>query len=357
MIDANQIRVDWAVDAIMVGARHRKDLGDIEALAASIETLGLLQLVTITPEGVLVCGARRLAAIKLLGWRTINVWMRTGLSERLSGLIAERDDNLSHKTYTTMELAQLYEELQTEIAADGARRQQATRFGGSEGDGAGNFPAPLDEPKSDTREQAARMLGNQASYKTLEKALVVNQIAADTRYSDQLRQLAVQAGERIAAGEPVDPWFTQLRGRAQTEELALIAADDTQPGLVRKTARDGMALLASLVADHDLSEQETERAARAALHKVLAAQKAHTPVPKPAKMAIPVPVGPRKKSAKHFIWQWGEMANWPTDYDQTVIATEVPDDKWLKFKATMTASLDFMTAVDNLRATTAFTKL
>lgn len=42
------------VDSIQVGNRHRKDLGDIDALAASIERDGLLQPITVTPEGVLV---------------------------------------------------------------------------------------------------------------------------------------------------------------------------------------------------------------------------------------------------------------------------------------------------------------
>ena len=57
------IELDRTVESIQVGRRHRRDLGDLDALAASIERDGLLQPITITPDGLLVCGVRRLAAI------------------------------------------------------------------------------------------------------------------------------------------------------------------------------------------------------------------------------------------------------------------------------------------------------
>ena len=85
------IQLDRAVDSLTVGKRHRTDLGDIETLAASIDRDGLLQPLTITIDGVLVCGARRLAAIKMLGWRTVSVWVRGGLSDRLGKLLAEQE--------------------------------------------------------------------------------------------------------------------------------------------------------------------------------------------------------------------------------------------------------------------------
>jgi ParB family transcriptional regulator, chromosome partitioning protein len=53
---------------IVVRERHRRDLGDIEGLAESIEDLGLLHAITINESGVLLAGARRLAAVKRLGW-------------------------------------------------------------------------------------------------------------------------------------------------------------------------------------------------------------------------------------------------------------------------------------------------
>ena len=45
------IQLDRAVNSLIVGTRHRSDLGDIDALAASIERDGLLQPLTITIDG------------------------------------------------------------------------------------------------------------------------------------------------------------------------------------------------------------------------------------------------------------------------------------------------------------------
>jgi ParB family transcriptional regulator, chromosome partitioning protein len=66
-------RTSFPVDAIRVGKRHRRDLGDIAALAASIEDIGLLHPITVDEQGGLLAGARRLAACKRLGWREIPV--------------------------------------------------------------------------------------------------------------------------------------------------------------------------------------------------------------------------------------------------------------------------------------------
>ena len=139
------IQLDRTVESILVGTRHRADLGDIDTLAASIERDGLLQPLTITIGGVLVCGARRLAAIKKLGWRTVNVWVRSGLSDRLGQLLAEQDDNMLHKPYTQLEAAGLYREIKQVMAEDAARRKSATQFSSENQpgtDGPANFAGP-----------------------------------------------------------------------------------------------------------------------------------------------------------------------------------------------------------------------
>lgn len=68
-----------AIAAIKVGKRHRRDLGDIDLLAASMANIGLLHPIVVTPDGLLICGERRLRAAKLLGWTTIpvTVWSRS----------------------------------------------------------------------------------------------------------------------------------------------------------------------------------------------------------------------------------------------------------------------------------------
>jgi ParB family transcriptional regulator, chromosome partitioning protein len=58
---------------IRVGKRHRRDMGDIAGLAASIEDIGLLHPITVDEKNRLLAGARRLAACKSLGWKTVPV--------------------------------------------------------------------------------------------------------------------------------------------------------------------------------------------------------------------------------------------------------------------------------------------
>jgi ParB family chromosome partitioning protein len=61
------------ISDIVVSTRHRKDMGDIAGLAASMADLGLLHPIVIRPDNVLIAGERRLLAAKLLGWETIPV--------------------------------------------------------------------------------------------------------------------------------------------------------------------------------------------------------------------------------------------------------------------------------------------
>jgi ParB family chromosome partitioning protein len=58
---------------IRVGRRHRKDMGDIAELAASMAELGLLQAIGVRPNNELIWGERRLRAAQQLGWTTIPV--------------------------------------------------------------------------------------------------------------------------------------------------------------------------------------------------------------------------------------------------------------------------------------------
>src|SRR6516225_9425754 len=59
------------IDSIIIGERHRRDMGDIDSLAASIAEVGLLQPIAVTFDGHLIAGERRLRAVQLLGWKTI----------------------------------------------------------------------------------------------------------------------------------------------------------------------------------------------------------------------------------------------------------------------------------------------
>jgi len=71
-------RATRRLDEIVVGERHRRDMGDLDALAASMAEIGLLHPIVVTPDGRLLCGERRLRAAQMLGWTTIPVTIQAG---------------------------------------------------------------------------------------------------------------------------------------------------------------------------------------------------------------------------------------------------------------------------------------
>ncbi len=155
------IDLERSIDSITVGTRHRTELGDLQPLTDSIRHLGLLQPITVAPDGLLVCGRRRLEAVKRLGRRTVRVWVRVGISDDLARLVAEQDENATHKPLSPIEAARLFREMRELMREDAACRQHATRFGapaaGSAGVGSssGESPEPLSRHATESRVQAA----------------------------------------------------------------------------------------------------------------------------------------------------------------------------------------------------------
>lgn len=94
---------------IKLGARFRKDLGDIAGLARSIEDVGLLHPVVVRPDGTLIAGLRRVAAFKKLGRAEIPATAVTNLEEAIAALRAQQDENTCRKDFAW-----------TEVVANGA---------------------------------------------------------------------------------------------------------------------------------------------------------------------------------------------------------------------------------------------
>ena len=304
------IELDRTVDSIIVGNRHRTDLGDLTELAESIARDGLLQPLTVTIDGVLVCGARRLAAIKLLGWRTVSVWVRSGVSGRLGHLLAEQDDNLLHKNLTSSEKTALYRELKTLMAEDAARRQAATRFSVENQpgkDGAGNFPAPS-EAAGRASEQAAAMIPGGVSYKTLDKIDYLRQVTDDPDLPATVRGDAAAELERIDAGGPVHPGFERIRA--------------------------AVAVAASENADLEALAQE-------------AVTRAHTAQKQPAPVTSTGETEPVRWPVRAFVATWTELAGWWTHYDAEVLASDLTDEQIASFLVTADGTSTF---ADELRA-------
>lgn len=311
---AGHIELERTVESIMVGRRHRADLGDLDALAASIDREGLLQPPTIAPDGVLVCGARRLAAIRKLGWKTVNVWVRSGLSDRLGQLVSEQDDNVLHKPLTQLEAAALYRELKDVMAEDAARRKASTQFSAENqpgSDGPANLAGPSAGPLGTAREQAARMVTGRASYTTLEKIGYLQRIADDCTQPAPVREQVAADLERIEAGAPVDPIYTRVRDTVTTAQ-----------------------------ADHDA---DLDRMARDALARAKARSKNKHQRPAPATDDS----GPARYPVRAFLLTWTELADWWTHYDADELATTLTDEQIETFLRTAEGTRAF---ADTLRA-------
>jgi ParB family transcriptional regulator, chromosome partitioning protein len=323
---AGHIELERAVDSITVGQRHRTDLGDLDALAASIDRDGLLQPPTITPDGVLVCGARRMAAIKKLGWRRVSVWVRSGISDRLGHLLAEQDDNQLHKPLTPIEAAALYREIKELMAEDAARRKAKTQFqdGHEPGQhGPADSAGPSDSHQlGDARAQAARMVTGSASYSRLEQIGYLQHLADDPTVSETARAQARDGLAQIEAGAAVNPIFQRLR--------------DTQAE-------------ADSERDRRLHELADEALARVHATKTSKAAKPTAPKRRPAAEDE----GPARYPVRAFVLTWADLEAWWTHYDVDELAIELTDEQAEAFFATVEGTTQFADQLRTARATVA----
>ncbi|MCC6394013.1 MAG: ParB N-terminal domain-containing protein [Bryobacterales bacterium] len=147
---------DVPCDAVRIGERHRRDMGDLEILAVSIATEGLLQPIGITEDSTLVFGERRLLAVRdVLKQPTIAARI-VRVSSILAGEFAEND---VRKDFTPSERAAIGKAIEAGIGNRQGRRTDMEL--------PGNFPEV--EPGAETREIAARKAGF-GNAKTYEQA-------------------------------------------------------------------------------------------------------------------------------------------------------------------------------------------
>ena len=116
--DAPAVRL---ISAITVGDRYRKDMGDLDALAASIREHGLLHPVVITVDGTLVAGERRLRACALLGWKHVPVTV-VDVPDLLR---AERDENEVRKAFAPAEAVAIGRVIEQQAEAANKERRRA----------------------------------------------------------------------------------------------------------------------------------------------------------------------------------------------------------------------------------------
>jgi ParB family chromosome partitioning protein len=320
--------VERAVASIMVGDRHRKDMGDLGPLIDSIREHGLLQPITVSIDGHLIVGARRLAAVKALGWRTVRVWVRN-ISDRLGVLLAERDDNTLHKPLNDVEAATLYREIKAMIARDAARRQEAARFGAG-----GETPGPWTGQVGDAREQAARMVTGRSSYQALERVNRVQDLALDNAQPEHVRLCAVAELSRIAQGGSVNSAHHRMQAELAVATLDRVGADTGQSGRVRENARRGAVQLRRALAE-GARTAELRRLSQEAIARV----EESGPAPKGKKTATPL-IYPMRT----FEYTWNDLASWWDNYDPTVAGPALSQERWEQFEATVAGTVAFYEA-------------
>lgn len=339
---SGHVELDRAVDSIRVGYRHRHDMGDVDELAASIRQLGLLQPITISPDGVLICGARRLAAVKALGWKHVNVWVRSGISTELERLLAEHHENVTRKPLTPTEAATLYQELKALMAEDAARRQKSTRFGAQpEQHASSDGPATVAAPAGDSRAQAAAAVTGTRSYTTLERVSELQGIVADPSLPEKVRRLADVEITAMDDDGSVAGHYQRVKAAAVTAELERLVDDPLQPGPVRDHAARALRQLRQ----HDQAPAERVRQAQEALRRLTAEQTSHdragvdghstrTPSSPPARPA-------KRYGVRAFLLTWDELDGWTADYDPREIGPALTADQWSRFEATVAATVSF----------------
>jgi ParB family chromosome partitioning protein len=152
---------------VKVGPRHRRDLGDIAALARNIEEVGLLHPIVVRPDGTLVAGERRLAAFKDLGRDTIPVTV-IDLEKVAVGAYAE---NTFRKAFTPSELADIGDAIEP-LERAAAKERQREHGGTAPGKHSGEIPA---SDKGRALDKVAKIVGKDR--KTIQKARAVRDAA------------------------------------------------------------------------------------------------------------------------------------------------------------------------------------
>ena len=97
---------------IEVGTRFREELGDIESLAQSLESEGLINPITIDKDNNLLAGGRRLAAATMLEWPKITCNVMEIESEGDLRII-ELIENVQRKELSWSEQANLVSRINT----------------------------------------------------------------------------------------------------------------------------------------------------------------------------------------------------------------------------------------------------
>lgn len=197
------------VGSIKVRGRTRKDMGDVAALAASIERLGLLQPIVVDAKMRLVAGERRLRAVKQLNWGSVRVSIANNLDDAVKLLAAERDENVCRKSFTPGEAVAIGERMEALERPQAEARRRATQNNQSAKARGGNLPQQV---SGKTRDLVAAIVG--MSGRTYEKAKAVV-ASGDREIIDEMNETgkvdpAYKKVVHVTNNSGENEWYTPL---------------------------------------------------------------------------------------------------------------------------------------------------
>lgn len=211
------------IDSIVVGERHRKDMGDLEALAASIRERGqLLQPIGVTPDGHLLFGERRLAACRLAGLVEVPVHILSDMDDAAARLRAERDENTCRKDMTREELVRLGLAIER---VERPRARERKREHGGTAPGRPSTGGPETPSVGKTYDIVGDALG--VSGATYKRAKAVVGAAEDESLPEEVREVAQSALAEMNETGKVTPAYEAVRDAKVA--AGLLAAPDAPP--------------------------------------------------------------------------------------------------------------------------------
>jgi len=204
-------------DVVVNDRKRSLDDAKVRELAESISSLGLLNPITISPDGLLLAGRHRLEAVRLLGKKTIEA--RVIDLDKLRAEMVEIDENLVRNELTALERGEhlqrrrtIYQDIHPEtVRPKGGRRPRNVAW-----------PAPFPEDAAATVGMRPRSIRED-----LQIAEGICQDARDilrpTPIADMKSQLLavakmpedvqVRVARKMAAGETLEAWAAERQVR------------------------------------------------------------------------------------------------------------------------------------------------
>jgi ParB-like chromosome segregation protein Spo0J len=354
--------LEHAINQIVRGHAYRRDVEeDLDELCESIQRVGILNPPTVTDSYVLIAGQRRLAAMEKLGWRVTPVWIVPGVSDKLSQVLAIRDEQTLRKALKPVEQAELYEELKTLYAEDAERRDAATRFGSPHrpdaartGEDGGAESAPPDgQAKRDvaasndtkSRVQAARAVTGRDSRTMLEQIGELKRIAADDDEDPIVRQHAAEALLELNEDGKVNGKFLQVKTRQNLAALTRLAQHPDTPDAVRAAGNDELAALT-----RDLSPKEAAKESGLALERVRKLQAAAASAEKVGWTDVD-PLMRQKHQVRKLVDLLRREHGWWERYDPVEIGRYADPIQWDLIASYVDGAHTFVTAATTARDT------